>query len=198
MSQEKGNFNKKSFTIRLKSAKIFAKVGAEIQAKVRINREIRAPKVRLIDENGEQLGVTSLEEALLKAEDSGLDLVEIAPNAEVPVVKILDFGKYRYEQEKKLQKAKKAQKNQEIKGIRLSVKIGQHDFDTKLEKAKEFLSKGNKVSLQLRFKGREMAHKELGEKVMRDFVAALEEVVVEQEPKMQGRGMSMTVAPKKK
>lgn len=109
----------------------------------------------------------------------------------------MDFGKFRYEQEKKLQKAKKAQKNQEIKGIRLSVKIGQHDFDTKLGKAKEFLSKGNKVSLQLRFKGREMAHKDLGEKVMRDFVVALGEVVVEQEPKFQGRGMTMTVAPKK-
>lgn len=142
--------------------------------------------------------MTSLEEALLKAEEAGLDLVEIAPGAETPVAKIMDFGKYRYEQEKKLQKSRKAQKSQEIKGIRLSVKIGKHDFDTKAEKAREFLEKGNKISLQLRFRGREMAHKELGEKVLRDFVSEMGEVVIEQEPKLQGRGMSMTIAPKKK
>jgi translation initiation factor IF-3 len=143
------------------------------------------------------VGVVAKDEALLKAEESGLDLVEVAAG-EIPVVKILDFGKFRYEQEKKLQKARRAQKNQEQKGIRLSVKIGQHDFDTKLSRAKEFLEKGSKLALQLRFKGREMAHPELGEKVLRDFVAALgEDVTVEQEPKLQGRGMSMTVSPKK-
>jgi translation initiation factor IF-3 len=127
-----------------------------------------------------------------------MDLVQVSPDIEVPVVKILDFGKYRYEQDKKQQKARKAQKNQEIKGIRLSVKIGKHDFDTKLKRAKEFIESGSKVTLQLRFKGREMAHPELGEKVLRDFVAALgEEVNIEQEPKLQGRGMTMNVAPKK-
>lgn len=123
--------------------------------------------------------------------------MEVSPNADPPVCKILDYGKYRYEQEKKLQKSKKAQKNQEIKGIRLSVKIGQNDFDTKLKKAKGFIEKGDKVQLQLRFKGREMAHKDLGEKVLRSFVEGIGEVTVEQEPKMLGRGMNMVVAPKK-
>lgn len=173
------------------------KVGVNIQQRIRINNAIRAPKVRLIDEDGGQLGVVGFSEALLKAEASGLDLVEVASNIEPPVCKIMDFGKYKYEQEKKIQKSKKSQKNQEIKGIRLSVKIGQNDLDTKLKKAMQFLGKGNKVALQLRFKGREMAHKELGEKVLRNFVEAMGEVVVEQEPKMLGRGMNMVVAPKK-
>lgn len=127
----------------------------------------------------------------------GVDLVQVSQDMDVPVAKLMDYGKYKYEQDKKLQKSKKAQKIQEIKGIRLSVKIGKHDFDTKLGKAKEFLEKGNKIGLQLRFRGREMAHPELGEKVIRDFVAELGDVVVEQQPKLQGRGMTMTVAPKK-
>lgn len=159
---------------------------------------IRAPKVRLIDENGDQLGIVSLDAALLKAEESGLDLVQVSPDMDEPVCKILDFGKYRYEQEKKLQKSKKAQKTTEVKGIRLSVKIGQHDFDTKLKRAIEFLGKGHKLALQLRFKGREMAHTELGAEVLKKFVAALGEVTVEQEPKMMGRGMTMVVAGSKK
>lgn len=174
------------------------KVGVRISQKVRINNAIRAPKVRLIDADGNQFGVVDIAEALLKAEDLSLDLVEISPNAEPPVCKILDYGKYRYEQEKKVQKSKKLQKNQEIKGVRLSVKIGQNDFDTKLKKAKQFLEKGHKLQLQLRFKGREMAHRELGEKVLRRFAEALEDVTVEQEPKMLGRGMNMVIASKKK
>ena len=166
---------------------------------MKVNSEIRAPKVRLIDEEGTQFGVVTLSEALLKASDSGLDLVEVSPNAEIPVAKIIDYGKYRYEQEKKQQKAKKAQKNQEVKGIRLSVKIGRHDFDTKLSKAREFVEKGSKLSLQLRFKGREMAHPELGKKVLDEFVTALgEDMIIDSEPKMQGRSMTMTLSPKKK
>ncbi len=140
------------------------------------------------------MGVVSLAAALLKAEEAGLDLVEVSPNLDTPVCKIIDWGKYRYEQEKKLQKAKKQQKVQEQKGIRLSVKIGKHDFDTKVTRAKEFLEKGSKLALQLRFRGREMAHPELGGKVLREFVEALGEVTVEQEPKMQGRSMNMTVS----
>lgn len=147
--------------------------------------------------DGDQVGVVNLTEALSKAEESGMDLVQVSPDMDVPVVKILDYGKYRYEQDKKIQKSKKAQKNQEIKGIRLSVKIGRHDFDTKLKRAKEFLAAGSKISLQLRFKGREMAHPELGEKVIRDFVAELGEVAIDQEPKLQGRGMTMNISPKK-
>lgn len=167
--------------------------------KTRINEAIRAPKVRLIDENGGQVGIVNIAEALLKAEEVGLDLVEISPNLEIPITKIMDFGKYKYEQGKKLQKSRQSQKNQEVKGIRLSVKIGKHDLDTKSARAKEFIEKGNKVALQLRFKGREMAHRELGEKVLRNFVETLgEDVVVESEPKMLGRGMNMTVAPRKK
>jgi translation initiation factor IF-3 len=110
------------------------------------------------------------------------------------VCKILDYGKYRYEQEKKLQKSKKTQKNTDVKGIRLSVKIGQHDFDTKLKRANEFLEKGHKLSLQLRFKGREMAHTGLGADVLKRFVESIPGAVIEQEPKMMGRGMTMVVA----
>jgi len=164
--------------------------------KLRINEYIRAPKVRLIDENGNQVGVVSREEALFAADKVSLDLIEVSANQEIPVVKIMDYGKYKYEQDKKNQKSKKAQKNQDVKGIRLSVKIGKHDFETKLKKARSFLDKGHKVSLELRFKGREMAHKDLGEKVLREFIAGLEEVKIEQEPKMLGRGMTMVIAPK--
>lgn len=132
------------------------------------------------------------------AEKAGLDLVEISPNAEPPVCKVMDYGKYKYEQEKKIQKARLKQKNQDIKGIRLSVKIGKHDFDTKLKRAIEFIKRGHKLSIQLRFKGREMAHKELGEKVLRNFVMELgEDIIVEMEPKFQGRAINMVVAPKR-
>lgn len=173
--------------------------GAGITQRVRINGAIRAPKVRLIGENGDQLGVVSLSEALLSAEEAGLDLVEISPSAEPPVTKVMDFGKYKYEQEKKIQKARSKQKTQDVKGIRLSVKIGKHDFDTKATRAKGFVAQGHKLSLVLRFRGREMAHKDLGEKVLKNFVAELgDEVVVEMEPKFQGRSMNMIVAPKKK
>lgn len=153
--------------------------------------------MRLIDEDGAQIGVVSLSEAVLRAEESGLDLVQVSPDIDVPVVKVLDYGKYKYEQDKKVQKSKKAQKNQEIKGIRLSVKIGRHDFETKLSRAKEFIEKGCKVSLQLRFKGREMAFPELGKKVLTEFAAELGDVTIDQEPKLQGRGMTMNISPKK-
>lgn len=133
----------------------------------------------------------------MRAEEAHLDLVEVSPNLEFPVCKIIDWGKYRYEQEKKQQRAKKNQKSQELKGLRLSVKIGKHDLETKLARAKEFLAKGNKISLQLRFKGREMAYPELGEKVLREFIEQLGEIRIEQEPKIQGRSMSMIVSPKR-
>lgn len=147
---------------------------------------------------GEQLGVIDLNEALLKAEEAGLDLVQVSPDDNSPVCKILDYGKYRYEQEKKLQKSKKSQKNTDVKGIRLSVKIGQHDFDTKLKKAREFLEKGHKLSLQLRFKGREMAHTELGKEVLMRFIEALGDVNIEQEAKLMGRGMTVVISPTNK
>lgn len=126
-----------------------------------------------------------------------MDLLQVSPNLETPVCKIIDYGKFKYDQDKKLQKAKKQQKMQEVKSVRLSVKIGKHDFDTKLANAKKFIEKGHKVNLQLRFKGREMAHTELGEKVLRDFAAEIPGSVIEQEPKFLGRGMTMVVAPGK-
>lgn len=162
----------------------------------RINEAIKAPKVRLIDENGNQVGIVDRIEALLKAEDAGLDLVEMSVS-DIPVCKIIDYGKYKYDKVKKLQKSKKTQEAQEVKGIRLSVKIGQHDFDTKLKTAKKFIEKGNKLSLQLRFKGREMAHRELGKDVLERFVEGLGEVNVEQQPKFMGRAVTMVVAPGK-
>lgn len=154
--------------------------------------------MRLIDSDGTQIGIVSISEALLKAEESGLDLIEISPNLEVPVCKLMDYGKYKYDLDKKEQKAKKSRAQNEVKGIRLSVKIGKHDFDTKAKRAKEFLEKGHKISLQLRFKGREMIHRDLGEKVLRDFADSLGETITEQEPKMLGRGMTMVLGPGKK
>lgn len=193
------NHKCKNFTLRKQKNLLKYPKGRSkrISQKLKKNKDIRAREVRLIDEDGTQVGVVSLSEALERAEDAGLDLIQVSPDAEIPVCKVIDYGKYRYEQEKKLQKAKKAQKNQEQKGIRLSVKIGKHDFETKLKKAKEFLEDGSKLSIQLRFKGREMAHPELGKKVIEDFIAELGEVTVDAEPKLQGRSMNVTVSPKR-
>lgn len=172
--------------------------GSKISNKIKLNESIRAPKVRLIDQDGQQLGVVSLREALLKAEEVGLDLLQVSPDSEEPVCKIIDYGKFKYDQDKKLQKSKQQQRAQELKSVRLSVKIGRHDFETKLTAANKFVEKGHKVSLQLKFKGREMAHTELGEKVLRDFAAEVPGTIIEQEPKLQGRGMSMVIAPGRK
>lgn len=149
----------------------------------------------MIDQDGNQLGVVSLREALLKAEEAGLDLLQVSPDSDEPVCKIIDYGKYKYDQDKKLQKSKRQQKIQEIKSVRLSVKIGRHDFETKASNAKKFIEKGHKVALQLRFKGREMVHTELGEKVLRDFAAEIPNTKIEQEPKMLGKGMTLIIAP---
>lgn len=127
-----------------------------------------------------------------------MDLLQVSPDSEEPVCKIIDYGKFKYDQDKKLQKSKQLQKAQEIKNVRLSVKIGRHDFETKALSAKKFIEKGHKVSLQLRFKGREMAHTELGEKVLREFASEITGTIVEQEPKLLGRGMTMVIAPERK
>jgi translation initiation factor IF-3 len=133
------------------------------------------------------------------AEEAGLDLVEISPNAVPPVAKILDWGKYRYEQQKQQQKQKAKQKSIEVKGIRLGIKISEHDLLTKLKSAEKFLSKEDKVKFQVRFRGREIAHKELGEELLKNIIERLSEVAdVEQAPTSQGRDMFMVVAPKKK
>ena len=123
--------------------------------------------------------------------------MQVSPDSDEPVCKIIDYGKFKYDQDKKLQKSKQQQKIQEVKNVRLSVKIGKHDFDTKAANTQKFIEKGHKVSLQLRFKGREMAHTELGEKVLREFATQIPNTKVEQEPKMLGRGMTMVIVPEK-
>jgi translation initiation factor IF-3 len=165
---------------------------------LRVNDQIRAREVRLITEDGAQFGVVPTNRAKEMAAEVGLDLVEISPNAVPPVAKILDWGKYRYEQQKQQQKQKAKQKKIEVKGIRLGIKISEHDLDTKLRSAEKFLSKEDKVKFQVRFKGREIAHKELGQDLLLKIAEKLTEVaIVEQPPTSLGRDMLMVMAPKK-
>ena len=163
----------------------------------RINDEIRVPQVRLIDDAGEMIGVMSAREALIRAYDVGLDLVEISPNAVPPVCKILDYGKYKYEQQKKANEARKKQKVVEIKEIKVRPNIDDHDYDVKMKQMKNFIGEGDKVKVTLRFRGREMAHQELGVKVLERIRNDLTELVkVEQMPKLENRQRVMVVAPK--
>lgn len=152
--------------------------------------------MRLISDEGEQLGVVATKAAIEMAIEAGLDLVEVSPNAVPPVAKIMDWGKYRYEQQKQQQKAKAKQKTTELKTIRLGVKIGSHDLETKLRTATKFLEHGDKVKFQLRFRGREVVHKELGEKILLGIAETLAEIAeVEQVPTFAGREMTLVVAP---
>lgn len=163
---------------------------------MRINREIRAPRLRVITEAGDQLGILSLREALEKAEEMGMDLVEIAPTAVPPVAKIIDYGKFRYHQAKKEKEGKKAQVQIKVKEIKLKPNIDTHDFQTKLKHAREFLIKGNKVRLSIMFRGREMLHIDLGGKVVNQFCDELSDVsVIEASPKLMGRTMTTILAP---
>lgn len=163
----------------------------------RINGEITARSVRLVDENGEMLGVVQIREALEKASQAGLDLVEVSPNAEPPVCKILDFGKYKYEEQKKKNEARKKQKVIEIKEIKLRPGIDENDYQVKMRAMKKFLDEGDKVKVTLRFRGREMAHQELGVRVLDRVKEELDLLAkVEQFPKMEGRQMVMVMAPK--
>ena len=166
---------------------------------LRINEQIRVREVRLIDENGEQKGIVPTLEALKMARDLSLDLVEVAPTANPPACKILDYGKYRFEMEKKLRESKKRQKLQELKEIRMQPKIDDHDLDFKSKHVKEFLADGDKVKVTIRFRGRELAHTELGLVVLKDVLSKLgDDYVIEKQPAMEGRFMSMTLAPKAK
>lgn len=161
----------------------------------RINREIEVPSVRLVDAEGEMQGVVPIREALMRAEEAGLDLVEVSPNADPPVCKILDYGKYKYEAQKKKNEAKKKQKVIEVKEIKMRPNIDDHDYDVKLRAATKFLEEGHKVKVTLRFRGREMAHQDLGMNVLtrvRDQLDPLSKV--EQHPKMEGRQMVMVLA----
>jgi translation initiation factor IF-3 len=154
--------------------------------------------VRLISDEGEQLGVVSTRSAIEMAKEVGLDLVEVSPNTAPPVAKIMDWGKYRYEQQKQQQKAKSKQKTTELKTIRLGVKIGSHDLETKLRTAGKFIEHGDKVKFQLRFRGREVVHKELGEKILLNVAEMLSEHTdVEQAPVFAGREMTLVVAPRR-
>ena len=163
-----------------------------------INEQIRDKEVRLIGENGDQLGVMSAREALKLAEEAELDLVKIAPTAKPPVCKIIDYGKYRYELARKEKEAKKKQKTVEVKEVRLSPNIDTNDLNTKVNNAKKFISKGNKVKVTLRFRGREMAHVQQSKHILDDFAGMLEDVAVVEKPaKMEGRSMSMVLTVKR-
>ncbi|MFC7061569.1 translation initiation factor IF-3 [Halobacillus seohaensis] len=161
-----------------------------------INEKIRAREVRLIDVNGEQLGVKTKNEALDIAVNANLDLVMVAPNAKPPVCRIMDYGKYRYEQQKKDKEARKNQTTIKIKEVRLSPGIEEHDFNTKLRNARKFLSKGDKVKAAVRFRGRAITHKELGQKVLDRLAEECKDVAtIETKPKMEGRNMFMMLTP---
>ncbi len=163
----------------------------------RVNEDIRVPQVRLIDQEGEMIGVMSAREALLRAYDVGLDLLEISPNAVPPVCKITDYGKYKYEQQKKANEARKKQKVVEIKEIKVRPNIDDHDYEVKMKQAKGFISEGDKVKVTLRFRGREMAHQDLGLKVLDRIRTELSEATkVEQMPRLENRQMIMVLAPK--
>jgi len=163
-----------------------------------INEQIRDREVRVIGADGEQLGVMSASEAIRLAEEAELDLVKIAPNATPPVCKIVDYGKFKYEQIRKEKDAKKKQKVVEIKEIRISPNIDTNDLNTKMSAARKFLAKGNRVKVTLRFRGREMAHMQDSKYILDDFAAALSDVaVVDKAPKVEGRTMTITLAEKK-
>jgi translation initiation factor IF-3 len=155
------------------------------------------PKVRCIDPDGEQLGVLDTSEAILKAEDFGLDLVEVQPNADPPVCKILDYGKFKYEAQKRANEARKKQKIIEVKEIKLRPNIDEHDYQVKMRNVQKFLDAGDKVKVTLRFRGREMAHQDLGANVLTRVRKETDEFAkVEAMPKMEGRQMIMVLAPK--
>lgn len=163
----------------------------------RVNDEISIPKVRLVDADGEQVGVVSIEEALQIAEEAGLDLVEVAPQAQPPVCKVLDYGKMKYESQKKKSEARKKQKVIDVKEIKMRPMIDQHDYDVKLRNMRRFLEDGDKVKVTIRFRGRELAHQDLGLKLLDRVREEIDELAkVEQEGKMEGRQMVMVVAPR--
>ena len=163
-----------------------------------INEQIRDREVRLIGPDGEQIGVVSSREAQKIADEAGLDLVKIAPNAKPPVCKVIDYGKYRYDLARKEKDAKKKQKTVELKEIRLSPNIDTNDLNTKMNAAKKFLAKGNKVKITLRFRGREMAHMNSSKHILDDLAEQLSDIaVVEKAPKSEGRSIGMVLAEKR-
>ena len=163
-----------------------------------INGQIRDKEIRVIGENGDQLGIMSPKEAMKLAQEADLDLVKIAPKAQPPVCKIIDYGKYRYELARKEKEAKKKQKTIEVKEVRLSPNIDVNDLNTKCNSARKFLEKGNKVKVTLRFRGREMAHIEASKHILTDFAEKLSDIaVVDKAPKLEGRSMTMFLTEKR-
>ena len=162
-----------------------------------INEQIRDKEIRLIDENGEQLGIVSSREAQKIADERKLDLVKIAPTAKPPVCRIMDYGKYKFDQAKKEKEARKKQKTVDVKELRLSPSIDTHDVQVKVKKANEFLKDGDKVKISIRFRGREIGHSKVGMQIMEDFAKATEEFgTVDKQPKMEGKSLVMFLAPK--
>ena len=165
---------------------------------LKINREIKSASVRVINEEGQPLGVISLDEAIASAERAGLDLVEVSPNAEPPVCKIMDYGKYRYKQSKKIHDARKSQTVIHVKEIRLRPKTEAHDLQVKIKHIKKFLEQRDKVKVSMMFRGREIAFTEIGRKLMEQIKVALtDDCIMDQEPRLEGRNMVMIVSPKK-
>ena len=163
-----------------------------------INGQIRDKEVRVIAENGDQLGIMPIKEAMKLAQEAELDLVKIAPKAQPPVCKIIDYGKYRYELARKEKEAKKKQKTVEVKEVRISPNIDTNDLNTKVNNAKKFIAKGNKVKVTLRFRGREMAHMQQSKHILDDFAEMLADVAVVEKPaKLEGRSMSMVLTEKR-
>jgi translation initiation factor IF-3 len=173
------------------------KAAAPVKDGPRSNRDIRVPQVQLIDAEGQNRGVVSINEALLLAEDAGMDLVEISPNQSPPVCKITDLGKMKYASQKKAAEARKKQKTIEVKEIKMRPNIDDHDYETKMKAVRRFFDEGDKVKLTLRFRGREMAHLELGMKLLNRVREEVGEIAkVEAEPKLEGRQMMMVLAPR--
>lgn len=168
-----------------------------IAKELSINEQIRAREVRVVSDTNEQLGIMSLREAIALAQDKDLDLVEVAPNGRPPVCRIMNYGKYRYEQQKRDKEAKKKQKVFQIKEVKLRPNIEDHDFYVKLRNAQRFLKDGNKVKVTIMFRGREMSHPELGRDVLDRVAKELGDTIVrEKPPKLEGRNMTMVIAPK--
>ena len=176
---------------------IFPEVLTIANAVHQINEEILDKEVRLIGDQGEQLGIMSAQEALKIAVEKELDLVKIAPGSNPPVCKVMDYGKFRFEQAKKEKEAKKNQRVIEIKEIRMSPGIGENDFNTKLKNGQKFLNDGDRVKVSVRFRGREMAHTDIGEQLLKDFAAKCADIAtLDKNPKLEGRNMSMFLSPK--
>jgi len=164
----------------------------------RINRDIRARQVRVVDDEGELLGILTVPEALAVAEGQGLDLVEVSPNADPPVCRIMDYGKYKYQASKRAAEAKKKSAKVEVKEVKMRPKTGEHDFQVKLRNARRFLDDGNRVKVTVMFRGREVTHPEFGRRLMEKLAEQVSDIaLVEMHPRMAGRFMTMVVAPKK-